>query len=41
MLNKFFRWISAALRERQTYNELRRLDDRMLRDIGVDRGQLG
>jgi uncharacterized protein YjiS (DUF1127 family) len=41
MLNKFFRWISAALSERQAYNELRRLDDRMLRDIGLDRGRLG
>ena len=41
MLNKLFRWIRAALRERQTYDELRRLDDRMLRDIGLDRSSLG
>jgi uncharacterized protein YjiS (DUF1127 family) len=41
MLRKFFRWIAAALRERQAYNELRRLDERMLRDIGLDRGRLG
>jgi uncharacterized protein YjiS (DUF1127 family) len=40
MLTKLFGWIAAALRERQTYRELRTLDDRMLRDIGLDRGQL-
>ena len=40
MMNKLFRWIVAALRERQTYLELRRLDDRMLRDIGLDRSSL-
>jgi uncharacterized protein YjiS (DUF1127 family) len=40
MLRKLFDWIGAALRERQTWRELRRLDDRMLRDIGLDRAQL-
>lgn len=41
MLKKLYAWIAAALRERQTYRELRRLDDRTLRDIGLDRGRLG
>ena len=41
MLNRLYAWILTALRERQTYHELRRLDDRMLRDIGLDRGRLG
>ena len=41
MLNRLLKWIATALRERQAYRELRRLDDRMLRDIGLDRGQLG
>jgi uncharacterized protein YjiS (DUF1127 family) len=41
MLRKFFRWIATALLERRAYNELRQLDDRMLRDIGLDRGRLG
>jgi uncharacterized protein YjiS (DUF1127 family) len=40
MLTKLIDWIGAALRERQTWRELRRLDDRMLRDIGIDRAQL-
>ena len=40
MLSKLIRWFEAALRERQTWRELRQLDDRMLRDIGLDRGQL-
>ena len=40
MLTKLFDWIVAILQQRQAYNELRRLDDRMLRDIGLDRGQL-
>ena len=40
MLTKLIGWIAAALRERQTYRELRHLDDRTLRDIGIDRGQL-
>jgi uncharacterized protein YjiS (DUF1127 family) len=40
MLTKLIRWINAALRERQTWRELRRLDDRMLRDIGIDRAHL-
>jgi len=40
MLTKLFDWIVALLQQRQAYNELRRLDDRMLRDIGLDRGQL-
>ena len=40
MLNKFFLWIRTALLERQAYNELRRLDERTLRDIGLDRGRL-
>ena len=41
MLARLFRWIAAALRERQTYNELRRLDERTLRDIGLDAHHLG
>ncbi|HEV7478110.1 MAG TPA: DUF1127 domain-containing protein [Burkholderiales bacterium] len=41
MLRKLLDWIAVALRERHAYNELRRLDDRMLRDIGLDRGRLG
>jgi uncharacterized protein YjiS (DUF1127 family) len=41
MLSKLIRWFEAALRERQTWRELRQLDDHMLRDIGLDRGQLG
>ena len=41
MLRKLLDWIAAALRQRQAYNELRRLDDRMLRDIGLDRSHLG
>jgi uncharacterized protein YjiS (DUF1127 family) len=43
MLGKFIRcirWIARALRERQAYNELRRLDERTLRDIGLERGRL-
>ena len=40
MLKKLYAWILAALREQQTYQELRRLDDRMLRDIGLDRTHL-
>ena len=41
MLSKLLDWIVAILRQRQAHNELRMLDDRMLRDIGLDRGQLG
>ena len=41
MLTRFLRWIAAALRERETYDELRRLEDRMLRDIGLARDRLG
>ena len=41
MIDKLIRWIGAFLRERQTYGELRRLDDRMLRDIGLHRSELG
>ena len=41
MLTKLYDWIIAALRARDAYDELRRLDDRMLRDIGLDRGRLG
>jgi uncharacterized protein YjiS (DUF1127 family) len=40
MLKKLYAWIASALTERHTYRELRQLDDRMLRDIGIDRGQL-
>ena len=40
MLRKLYAWLLATVRERQTYDELRRLDDRMLRDIGLDRGQV-
>ena len=41
MLTKLYDWIVATLRQRQAHNELRWLDDRMLRDIGLDRGRLG
>jgi uncharacterized protein YjiS (DUF1127 family) len=41
MLTKLYGWIASALRNRQAHNELRRLDDRMLRDIGLHRSQLG
>jgi len=41
MLRKLLDWVAAVLRERDAYNELRRLDDRMLRDIGLDRSHLG
>jgi uncharacterized protein YjiS (DUF1127 family) len=41
MLTKLYDWIVALLQQRQAHHELRRLDDRMLRDIGLDRGQLG
>jgi uncharacterized protein YjiS (DUF1127 family) len=41
MIKKLYARIVAALRERQTYRELRRLDDRTLRDIGLDRSRLG
>jgi uncharacterized protein YjiS (DUF1127 family) len=41
MLTKLYGWIVATLRQRQAHDELRRLDDRMLRDIGLDRAQLG
>ena len=40
MLTKLIERIAAILKERQTWRELRRLDDRMLRDIGLDRAQL-
>jgi uncharacterized protein YjiS (DUF1127 family) len=40
MLAKLYDRIVALLRQRQAYNELRHLDERMLRDIGLDRGQL-
>jgi uncharacterized protein YjiS (DUF1127 family) len=41
MLRKIIAWLAAALRERQAYRELRRLDDRTLRDIGLSRDRLG
>ena len=41
MLKKLLDWIAAALRSHNAYQELRRLDDRMLRDIGLDRSRLG
>jgi uncharacterized protein YjiS (DUF1127 family) len=41
MLKKLLDWIAAVVREHNTYHELRRLDDRMLRDIGLDRSRLG
>jgi len=41
MLSKLIAWLAAALRERQVYRELRQLDDRTLRDIGLSRDRLG
>lgn len=41
MLKKLYAWIASALNQRHTYRELRHLDDRMLRDIGLDRTQFG
>ena len=41
MLKKICAWIVAALRERRAYRELRQLDDRTLRDIGLSRDRLG
>jgi len=41
MLRKFIAWIGAMLRQRQAWRELRRLDDRTLRDIGLSRDRLG
>jgi uncharacterized protein YjiS (DUF1127 family) len=41
MLKKLLDWITAVMRQHNAYNELRRLDDRMLRDIGLDRSRLG
>jgi uncharacterized protein YjiS (DUF1127 family) len=40
MLKKLFDWMAAVVRQHNAYNELRRLDDRMLRDIGLDRSRL-
>jgi len=40
-LMRFLRWIAAVLREQQAYRELGQLDDRMLKDIGLDRSRLG
>ena len=37
MLTKLYKRIVAILQQRQAHNELRRLDDRMLRDIGLTR----
>jgi uncharacterized protein YjiS (DUF1127 family) len=41
MLRKIIAWIAAAVRERRAYRELRQLDDRTLRDIGLSRDRLG
>jgi uncharacterized protein YjiS (DUF1127 family) len=41
MLRKIMAWIAAALREQRVYRELRQLDDRTLRDIGLSRDRLG
>jgi uncharacterized protein YjiS (DUF1127 family) len=41
MLRKLVSWIGAVLRERRAYRELRQLDDRTLRDIGLSRDRLG
>jgi uncharacterized protein YjiS (DUF1127 family) len=41
MLRKLLSWLAAALREREAWRELRRLDERTLRDIGLDRDRLG
>ena len=35
-----YRRIAAALRKRRTIAQLRRLDDHLLSDIGIDRGQI-
>jgi len=41
MLKKLLVWIAAVAREHNAYKELRQLDDRMLKDIGLDRSRLG
>jgi len=41
MLRKFIARLAAALRERRAYRELRQLDERTLRDIGLSRDRLG
>jgi uncharacterized protein YjiS (DUF1127 family) len=40
MIKRIFGNLYRALRQRRTYRELRQLDDRMLRDIGLRRDQL-
>jgi uncharacterized protein YjiS (DUF1127 family) len=41
MLSRLIAWLAAALRERRAYRELRQLDERTLRDIGLSRDRLG
>ena len=40
MLRRFLSWLRNARLERRMYWELRQLDDRMLRDIGLLRDEL-
>jgi uncharacterized protein YjiS (DUF1127 family) len=41
LLRAALAWFAAAIRRRHTRRELARLDDRMLRDIGLTRHDLG
>lgn len=38
--NRLFQWIAERRQEYRTRNSLNRLDDRMLRDIGITRGEI-
>ena len=40
MVKRILRWLRRRAQERRMYAELRRLDERMLRDIGLTRQQL-
>jgi uncharacterized protein YjiS (DUF1127 family) len=41
MLRKIIAWLAAALAQRRAYRDLRQLDERTLRDIGLSRDRLG